>query len=116
LKLSADGEIVLALTSGSHQVDASTLAAVLGANRCMRAGADQVRDATGYPIGEVPPFAHTTRLRSVADPHLLGFDVVWAAGGTPRHVFAISPSDLVALSHAVVADFTKLDAAHEPSV
>ncbi len=112
----ADGEIVLALTSGLHQVDTKALAAALGADRCRRADADRVREATGYPIGGVPPFGHTTRLRSVADPHLLGFDVVWAAGGTPRHVFAIPPADLVALSHAVVTDFTKLDPAHEPSV
>lgn len=104
----ADGEVVLALTSGSHQVDPDVLAVVLGADRCKRADADRVRTATGYPIGGVPPFGHTTRLRSVADPHLLGFDVVWAAGGTPRHVFAISPTDLVALSQAVVADFTRV--------
>ena len=103
----ADGAAVLALTSGSRQVDPAALASNLGVARCKRADAELVRKATGYPIGGVPPFGHTTHLRSVVDPHLLDFDKVWAAGGTPRHVFSITPHDLVLLSGAPTADFTR---------
>ncbi len=104
---SAGEEIVVALTSGSRQVDPQALAAALGVPKCGRADADAVREATGYPIGGVPPFGHSATLRSVLDPHLLDYDVVWAGGGTPRHVFGISPTDLLVLSGAELAQFTR---------
>lgn len=104
----ADGDIVLALTSGSRQVDPAALATAFGVARCGRADADAVRAATGYPIGGVPPFGHDTPLRAVADPHLLEFETVWAGGGTPRHVFGIGPNDLLRLSAARPAEFTRL--------
>jgi len=103
----AGDEIVLALTSGGQLVDPDALAEALGVVKCGRADADAVRKATGYPIGGVPPFGHQTSLRSVVDPHLLDFDTVWAGGGTPRHVFGIHPDDLVRLSGAYPADFTR---------
>ena len=42
-------------------------------------------------------------LRTYVDTDLLRYDVVWAAAGTPRHVFAIAPDDLVRISGAVPA-------------
>jgi len=102
----ADGEIVLALTSGVNQVDPSALAGAAGSDRCGRADPDQVRATTGYAIGGVPPFGHEMPVRTWIDPHLLGFDQVWAAAGTPRHVFAISPQALVAATGAEQAAFT----------
>ncbi len=68
-----------------------------------RADAAAVREATGFPIGGVPPFGHPALLRTFVDRDLLALDVVWAAAGTPRHVFPISPADLVRLSGAVPA-------------
>lgn len=103
----AEEGIVLALTSGSWQVDPKALAVALGVARCGRADADEVRQATGYAIGGVPPFGHATALPSVVDTHLLGFPTIWAGGGTPRHVFAISPDDLLRLSGATPAAFTR---------
>lgn len=103
----AGGELVLALTSGTHQVDPDALAGIAGAERCGRADPEAVRAATGYAIGGVPPFGHTTALRTWVDPHLLTFDEVWAAAGTPRHVFPISPEVLVDLTGAEPADFTR---------
>ncbi len=100
------GEIVLALTSGAHQVDGAALAVVAGAERCGRADADRVREVTGFAIGGVSPIGHRTPVRTWIDPHLLTFGEVWAAGGTPRHVFAIDPRRLVEATGAVSADFT----------
>lgn len=102
----ADGDVILALTSGKHQVDTTKLAALAGAADCGRADADQVRAITGYAIGGVPPFGHARPVRTWIDPHLLTFDQVWAAAGTPRHVFAIAPEALARLSSATVGDFT----------
>ncbi len=97
-------ELVLALTSGTHRVDGAKLALALGVKECGRADVDAVRATTSYAIGGVPPIGHATPLRSVLDPHLLTFDEVWAAAGTPRHVFGINPSTLLRISGATEAD------------
>lgn len=100
------GELVLALTSGGNRVDGDALATLAAVARCGRADVDAVRATTGYAIGGVPPFGHQTSLRTWVDPRLLDFDVVWAAAGTPRHVFAVEPTRLVEITGAVVGDFT----------
>jgi len=103
----AGSEAVLALTSGRNRVDPATLAALCGAADAHKATADEVRAATGYAIGGTPPFGHPTRLRCFADPDLMGFDIVWAAAGTPDSVFPITPEELMRLAGARVAPFTE---------
>ena len=98
-----DGEVVLAYVSGSNRLDEKLLAAAAGGSRCERVDADAVRKATGFPIGGVPPFGHSTQLRVFIDPDLLQFDEVWAAAGTWNDVFGIEPHKLVEASGGVVA-------------
>jgi prolyl-tRNA editing enzyme YbaK/EbsC (Cys-tRNA(Pro) deacylase) len=97
-----DGEMVLAYVSGANRLDEKLLAAAAGGTRCERVDADAVRKATGFPIGGVPPFGHTTQLRVFIDPDLLQFDEVWAAAGTWNDVFGIEPHRLVEASGGVV--------------
>lgn len=68
-----------------------------------RADAGAVRDATGFPIGGVPPFAHATTLQTAIDEDLLTYDELWAAAGTPRDDFAIASIDLVRGTSGTVA-------------
>ncbi len=102
----AGGTLVLALTSGVNQVDPHRLAELAGATECGRANPDQVRAVTGFAIGGVPPFGHRHPIPTWIDPHLLTFDQVWAAAGTPRHVFAVAPRELANLTGALARDFT----------
>ena len=101
----ASGRLYLFLTAGGNQVDpirASTLAGeALG-----RADAGAVRAITGFAIGGVAPLGHLTPLPVWIDRRLADFDTVWAASGTPRHVFAIAPGDLLRVTGATQADFT----------
>ncbi len=101
----ADGELVLALTSGANQVDPEKLAAAVGAEQCVRASADRVRATTGFAIGGVSPFGHLNPIRSWLDPHLLTFDDVWVAAGSPRHVFGLPSAVLAELTGAPPVDF-----------
>ena len=82
LIFAVDGEVVLAYVSGANQLDEKKLAAAAGGSKCSRVDADVVREATGFPIGGVPPFGHSTQLRVFVDPDLLQYDEVWAAAGT----------------------------------
>lgn len=102
LIFAVDGRIVLAYVSGANQLDEGKLAAAAGGDHCSRVDADAVRQATGYPIGGVPPFGHATELPAFVDPDLLAYDEVWAAAGTWHDVFPIAPDDLVRASGAAV--------------
>ena len=104
LVFTADGEPVMVLASGDHQVDTGAVATALGVAKVRRADADAVRAATGYPIGGVPPVAHSTQLRILVDRHLSTYDVLWAAAGTPHAVFSTSFEELVRLTGGDPAD------------
>jgi Cys-tRNA(Pro) deacylase len=107
LVFGVDSEIVMALVSGSNQLDEKKLAAAAGGAKCSRVDADAVRDATGYPIGGVPPFGHSTQLRVFVDPDLLQYDEVWAAAGTWNDNFGAAPADIVRVAGGVVTDLKR---------
>ncbi len=100
----ADDAPVVALVSGANQLDETKLAAAAGASSTGRATADQVRKATGFPVGGVPPFGHLSALRTFVDRDLLAHDVVWAAAGTPHLNFSLTPADLVRVTAGTVCD------------
>ncbi len=100
------GKPVMALVSGSNQLETRKLAGLFGVGRKQveRADADTVREATGYAIGGVPPFGHATTMPVYVDEDLTRYDVIWAAAGTPNTVFAITPADLLRAGGGHVAD------------
>ena len=106
-----DGQPVMALVSGVNRLDERKLATLRGVGRKQveRADADAAKAATGFSIGGVPPFGHTSRLPVYVDEDLTHFDVVWAAAGTPFAVFAITPEELVRASQASVADLKRTE-------
>ncbi len=107
LVFGVDNEIVMALVSGSNQLDEKKLAAAAGGAKCSRVDADAVRAATGYPIGGVPPFGHSTQLRVFVDPDLLQHDEVWAAAGTWNDNFGANPNDIVRVAGGVITDLKR---------
>jgi Cys-tRNA(Pro) deacylase len=107
LVFGVDGEIVMALVSGSNQLDEKKLALAAGGTKCARVDADAVREATGFPIGGVPPLGLATHLRVFVDPDLLQYDEVWAAAGTWNDVFAIEPGALQRAINGVVSDLKR---------
>jgi prolyl-tRNA editing enzyme YbaK/EbsC (Cys-tRNA(Pro) deacylase) len=107
LIFAVDGEVVLAYVSGSNQLDEKKLALAAGGLKCARVDADVVRQATGFPIGGVPPFGHSTQLRVFVDPDLLQYDEVWAAAGTWNDVFGTAPADIVRVAAGVVTDLKR---------
>jgi prolyl-tRNA editing enzyme YbaK/EbsC (Cys-tRNA(Pro) deacylase) len=98
------GALYLFLTAGGNRICATKASALTG-EALGRADAAQVRSVTGFAIGGVAPIGHLTPPKTWADPRLLDFDFVFAAAGTPRHVFSITPRVLMSVAHATVADF-----------
>lgn len=89
---------VLILTSGAHRVDLDLVAAVTGISGLRRATPEEVRTATGQPIGGVAPVGHPQPLRTLVDEDLAGYSTVWAAAGTPHAVFPTTFEQLLALT------------------
>ena len=106
LVFSVDGQVVLALVSGKNRLDEDALAELAGGPEAKvgRVDAETARAATGFAIGGVPPFGHPSTLPTFVDRDLLDYATVWAAAGTPRHVFSIAPDVLVRATGATVAD------------
>jgi prolyl-tRNA editing enzyme YbaK/EbsC (Cys-tRNA(Pro) deacylase) len=102
----ASGRLYLFLTAGGNQVDAAKAGALAG-EPLGRADADTVRRVTGFAIGGVSPVGHLSPSPLWLDRSLTRFATIYAAAGTPRHLFSITPQDLLTLSKAEIADFTK---------
>ena len=88
---------VLVLTSGANRVDEEAMSRRVG-KRIMMADPKFVRENTGFAIGGVPPVGHTIPLQTFIDRSLMDFDFVWAAAGTPRAVFRLTPDELLDLT------------------
>ena len=88
----ADGDPVVCVASGRHRIDTGKLADLLDVAEVRQAKADEVRAATGYAIGGVPPFGHD--LPVLFDETLLDHERVWAAAGDPHSLFEVDPREL----------------------
>jgi prolyl-tRNA editing enzyme YbaK/EbsC (Cys-tRNA(Pro) deacylase) len=98
------GKPYLMLVSGANRLNEAGVAAVLGEG-LTRPDAAYVREVTGYAIGGIPPLGHASPMQVFIDEGLLRFEVVWAAAGTPRAVFAVAPG---ALADAIGARVIKV--------
>ncbi len=99
------GDALLFLTAGGNRV-CPQKAARIAAEPLGKADANLVRAQTGFAIGGVAPVGHLSPIRCFMDPRLTDFGTVWAAGGTPRHIFPCNPLEIQRISNAQVADFT----------
>jgi len=99
----ADEQVILVLASGANRVDTARLGQLTG-GKVRRADADRVKAATGFVIGGVPPVGHSHPIPTYIDADLLGYDLLWAAAGSPYAVFPITPQDLVRITGGRVAE------------
>ena len=84
------GDAVLFITAGGNRV-CDAKASALAGEPLGKADAALIRAQTGFAIGGVSPLGHVTPIRAWYDPRLMAFDRVYAAAGTPRHLFPIAP-------------------------
>jgi prolyl-tRNA editing enzyme YbaK/EbsC (Cys-tRNA(Pro) deacylase) len=85
------GQPTMVLCAGDRRVDTASLG--VGARP---AKADEVREATGFSIGGVPPLGHERELPTLVDVSLRRFRQVWCAAGTPHAVFEVELDALLA--------------------
>lgn len=96
---------LLVVASGTNRVNENRLAE-LADQPIAKANADFVRLHTGFAIGGVAPLAHPAPITTFIDVDLLQYDMIWAAGGTPNTVFALSPDDLQTITGGTITTIT----------
>jgi len=96
-------QVVLVIASGPNRVDFGKVSMLNGA-AVKSADGRWVRDVTGFAIGGVPPVGHSGPIRIFIDQDLMALDPIWAAAGTPRHVFRTGPEKLARMTGGKVAD------------
>ena len=92
---------VLVITSGANRVDEKRLGELASESIDM-ADPDFVRDQTGFAIGGVPPLGHVHPLEVFIDEDLMRYSEIWAAAGTPRAVFKLTPDQLLQITDGKV--------------
>ncbi|MEM1374036.1 MAG: YbaK/EbsC family protein [Pseudomonadota bacterium] len=103
----ASGRVSLFLTSGAERVDIARASTVAG-EPLGKADAAVIRAQTGFAIGGVAPLGHLERPTAWIDRSLTRFDQNYAAAGTPRHLFSLSPTELQQISGGQIADFIEI--------
>lgn len=91
----ADESPILVMASGAAKVDTELLASLIGVQQVRRANADEVRAATGFPIGGVAPVGHPAPLPTWIDVDLEQYPEIWAAGGTPDSIVGLTYAALL---------------------
>ena len=93
-------EPIVIIKSGAFRVDIERFLAIAGGSSLRKATPDEVREATGQPIGGVSPVNWPGPLKVNIDDHLARFERIWSACGTPNAVFATSFHELSRLTGA----------------
>lgn len=91
----ADGAPLLVMASGAAKVDTARVAEMVSVQQVRRATPEEVRAATGFPIGGVAPVGHPSPLQTLIDVDLEQFPEIWAAGGTPDSIVGLTFGGLV---------------------
>jgi prolyl-tRNA editing enzyme YbaK/EbsC (Cys-tRNA(Pro) deacylase) len=102
--LTCDARYVVVLTPGDRRTDVAKVARAAGCEKARIASPEEVQAATGFAAGAVAPFPLPGVERVYVDRSLLGHKRVWVGAGSPKHMAALAPADLVRLSRAQPMD------------
>ena len=95
------GKPILIATSGANRVNEKKIAQRLG-EPLGKADQDFVREKTGFAIGGVAPTGHAGPVEIYIDEDLMQYEEIWAAAGTPRAVFKLTPEDLINITGGTI--------------
>jgi prolyl-tRNA editing enzyme YbaK/EbsC (Cys-tRNA(Pro) deacylase) len=80
---------VMVVAAGDVRIDQKKLRQVAG-GKVRMANADEVLEATGYPVGGVCPIDLKTSIRILLDESMARYPVVFAAAGTANSALPVT--------------------------
>lgn len=102
-----DGELTVAVVPVSGSLDLKALAAAVGGKRATMADPAAAERTTGYVRGGISPLGQRKRLRTVLDSSAEAHPTVCVSAGRRGLEVELSPSDLAALTSAVLAPIAR---------
>ena len=103
--IDSNGKPLLAVLPAHHLVSHKKLKALLNVRDVRLADAEEVLQASGYPVGGVPPFNKIKRV--ILDPTVLQNETVIVGGGDINKLVEIQTKGIVETLNPEVADITK---------
>ena len=100
------GHLYLFVTAGARQVDLEQ-AALLADEPLGKTDAASIRAVTGFAIGGVSPVGHLTEISTFFDEPLRNYQKIYAAAGTPIHVFGCAPQQMADLCQGRISAFSQ---------
>ena len=108
-----DDRPVVVFVPGDRRADLDKIARAAGAAAARIARSDEVEAATGFEPGAVAPFPLPSAVSRVfVDRTLLTHELVWIGAGSPAHMDAIRPAELLRLARAEPMDAVQEAAYH----
>jgi prolyl-tRNA editing enzyme YbaK/EbsC (Cys-tRNA(Pro) deacylase) len=102
------GAFVLLGVAGGGRADWGVLRKHLNERKLRMAEFDEVREATGYVVGAVPPIALPESILVLLDKSVIDYDTVIIGSGVLGYALALSSKDLqIAMNGADIGDFVK---------
>jgi Cys-tRNA(Pro)/Cys-tRNA(Cys) deacylase len=103
LMVDVDGRLTVAIVPVTGKLDLGAFAAAIHGKRAAMADPTVAERKTGYLVGGISPIGQKTPLPTVLDETAELFDTVYVSGGRRGFDIELSPSDLIAITHATVA-------------
>lgn len=90
-------EPLLIINNGLAKVDRRKVADWLnvGKKQVKFAGGEQALEITGYVVGSMPPFGHRRKLRTLIDPAMTEFEIIFGGGGDINAMLRLTPAELL---------------------
>ncbi|HWS58353.1 MAG TPA: Cys-tRNA(Pro) deacylase [Actinotalea sp.] len=107
LMTEVDGVLTVAVVPVAGKLDLKALAGAVCGKRASMAARPVAERATGYVVGGISPLGQKTPHPTVIDETAQLFDVVYVSGGRRGLDVGLAPTDLIRLTHAVVADIAR---------
>ncbi|MFI1012322.1 Cys-tRNA(Pro) deacylase [Streptomyces sp. NPDC020965] len=98
-----DGELTVAVVPVAGRLDLKALATAVGGKRAAMADPAAAERTTGYVRGGISPLGQRKRLRTVLDDSAAAHPTICVSAGRRGLEVELSPSDLAALTSAVLA-------------
>ena len=99
-------QLYLFVTAGARRVDLDQ-AALLAGEPLGKTDAARIRAVTGFAIGGVSPVGHLTEIVTFFDESLFDYQKIYAATGTPVHVFGCAPQQMADLCQGRISAFSQ---------
>lgn len=102
-----DGALVVGIVPVTGKLDLGALAKAAGGKRATMADPAVAQRKTGYVLGGISPIGQKAAHPTVVDETVELFDTVYVSGGRRGFDIGLAPSDLIAVTSAIVAPIAK---------